>query len=219
MGWMAQAFSPAANAWARFLLASAALSVGLGIWVGWRLVHGRHWTGTGVHREQPVPFSHQHHVGALGLDCRYCHSSVETSSFAGLPPTDICMDCHAHIWTDAPVLEPVRQSYLTGLPLRWNRVTDKADFVYFDHSIHVAKGVGCETCHGNLAEMPITRKANDLWMQFCLDCHRHPERHVRPKEAVFVMGWEPPPDRPDLGRELVEAYGIENPDSCSVCHR
>jgi hypothetical protein len=216
---MAQVFSPAANAWARLTIAGGVAAVCLVVWASGRIFHGPYWTRKDVIRQQPVPFSHQHHVGGLGLDCRYCHTSVEDSAFAGLPSTDICMDCHAHIWTDAPALEPVRDSYLTGLPLRWTRVTETADFVYFDHSIHVAKGVGCETCHGNVAEMPITRKVRDLWMQTCLDCHRHPERYVRPREAVFVMGWEPPPDRPDLGRALVAAYDIGTPDSCSVCHR
>jgi hypothetical protein len=216
---MAQVFSPAANAWARFIIVAGIVAICFVVWASGRIFHGPYWTRKDVVQEQPVPFSHQHHVGALGLDCRYCHTSVEDGPFAGMPATEICMDCHAHVWTEAPVLEPVRQSYLTGLPIRWKRVTDRADFVYFDHSIHVAKGVGCETCHGNVATMPITQKARDLRMQFCLECHRDPARYLRPRDAVFVMGWEPPPDRPHLGRELVAEYGVGTPDSCSVCHR
>jgi hypothetical protein len=176
-------------------------------------------TGVGVAVAQPVPFSHQHHVGQDGIDCRYCHTSVEQSRFAGIPSTEICMNCHRQIWNESPMLAPVRDSYRRDVPLVWNRVNDLPDFVYFDHSIHVAKGIGCESCHGRVDRMPLTWRARTLDMAFCLECHRDPERHVRPREAVFEMGWRPPADQPSLGRELVRRYGITSKTSCSTCHR
>src|SRR6476661_5870134 len=149
--------------------------------------------------EQPVPFSHQHHAAGLGLDCRYCHTSVEDSSFAGIPPTKTCMNCHAQIWTNAPMLEPVRESFRTGKALRWERVHDLPDFVYFDHSIHINKGVGCQSCHGPVDHMPLMYQANSLQMEWCLDCHRAPDKFLRPKnlagdprDQVFNMLYEQP---------------------------
>src|SRR5262249_15952495 len=152
-----------------------------------------------VVRAQPVPFSHKHHVAAIGIDCRYCHTSVETSSFAGLPPTETCMSCHSEIWASSPMLEPVRASFRTNTPLRWTRVHDLPDFVYFDPSIHVNKGVGCSTCHGAVDQMPITWRENTLLMEWCLGCHREPERYVRPRDAVFRMDWTPPPNQLEAG--------------------
>ncbi len=136
-------------------------------------------------REQPVPFSHKHHAGELGIDCRYCHTSVEKSSFAGLPPTQTCMTCHSQIWTNAPMLEPVRASYRDDKSIAWTRVNALPDFVYFDHSIHVSKGIGCTTCHGQVAEMPLTWKANTLYMSWCLDCHRAAGK-IRAREIQSV---------------------------------
>jgi hypothetical protein len=170
-------------------------------------------------REQPVPFSHKHHAGELGIDCRYCHTSVEKSSFAGLPPTQTCMTCHSQIWTNAPMLEPVRASYRDDKSIAWTRVNALPDFVYFDHSIHVSKGIGCTTCHGQVAEMPLTWKANTLYMEWCLDCHRAPEKYVREKSKVFDPGYVTPSNQLELGAKLVKEYKIHSLTNCSTCHR
>lgn len=169
--------------------------------------------------KQPVPFSHQHHVQDDGIDCRYCHTSVEESSFAGIPSTEICMTCHSQILTDSPVLAPVRESFREGKPLHWNRIHDLPDFVYFNHSIHIHKGIGCVSCHGPVDEMPLTWRAKPLTMQWCLDCHREPERFVRPREHVFDMDWEPKEDQMVLGKRLVKKYNIQSETDCSICHR
>lgn len=176
---------------------------------------------TGTTLEQPVPFSHEHHVQGLGIDCRYCHTAVERSATAGLPPTATCMNCHKLVWNEAPMLEPVRSSLRTGQPLKWTKVHDLPDFVYFDHSIHVTKGIGCASCHGPVHEMRLMRSANATQMRWCLDCHRNPERHLRPKEAVFDMTWKAK-DQEALGRELREKYRIPPTEvltSCGTCHR
>ncbi|MBI3653480.1 MAG: cytochrome c3 family protein [Acidobacteria bacterium] len=148
-------------------------------------------TQAGVAREQPIQFSHQHHVGGIGIDCRYCHTSVETAASAGIPPTKTCMNCHSQIWLSSPYLEPVRDSWKTNKPLQWNRVHDLPDFVYFNHSIHVAKGVGCSTCHGRVDRMPLMWQSASLQMEWCLECHRNPEKFIRPKSEVFTMEWPP----------------------------
>jgi Zn ribbon nucleic-acid-binding protein len=166
-----------------------------------------------------VPFSHEHHVGGLGIDCRYCHTSVENSSFANIPPTKTCMNCHSQIWNRAPMLERVRESFRSDTSIRWIRVHDLPDYVYFNHSIHVAKGVGCTTCHGQVNKMPLMWQENSLQMSWCLDCHRHPERFVRPKSEVFSVSWQPPPNQVEMGRELVKEYNIQSLTSCSTCHR
>jgi hypothetical protein len=170
-------------------------------------------------RQQPVPFSHAHHVGGLGIDCRYCHTSVEESSFANLPSTSICMNCHSQMWAVAPVLQPVRDSYRTGKSIEWTRVYDLPQFVYFNHAIHVNKGFGCSTCHGRVDKMPLTWQAPDLRMNWCLNCHRHPEKYVRPQEKVFDIAYMPPPNQLALGKQLVRQYHIESLTSCSTCHR
>jgi hypothetical protein len=176
-------------------------------------------TEVGVARSQPVQFSHKHHVSDDGIDCRYCHTSVEESSFAGIPSTKICMNCHTQIWAESPILEPVRESFRTGKSLEWTRVHNLPGFVYFDHSIHVNKGVGCTTCHGRVDQMPLMWLENTLYMEWCLECHRNPERFVRPREQVFNMDWQPPSDQIVLGQKLVQQYKIESLTSCSVCHR
>jgi hypothetical protein len=172
-------------------------------------------------RAQDVPFSHTHHVAGLGLDCRYCHTSVEDSSFAGIPPTETCMTCHSQVWNDTPMLEPVRESWATGEPLEWLRIHDVPDFVYFDHSIHVNKGVGCVTCHGDVRDMPLMRKENTLHMAWCLQCHKAPEKFVRPKDKVFDLDYVPEEDQLTMGKRLVEEYDIKvgQLTNCSVCHR
>src|SRR5262249_47068951 len=175
-----------------------------------------------IARVQPVPFSHEHHAGQLGIDCRYCHTSAETSSFAGVPPTTTCMNCHQEIWFGSPPLEPVRASFKNGDPITWQRIHNLPRFVYFDHSIHVRKGVGCVECHGRVDQMPFTYQDKSLLMSWCLDCHRNPTPHLRPRDEVFNMAWQPPGDQPDLLRELHSRYQIRNADqltSCSTCHR
>jgi hypothetical protein len=176
-------------------------------------------TEVGVARSQPVQFSHKHHVSDDGIDCRYCHTSVEESSFAGIPSTKICMNCHTQIWAESPILAPVRESFRTGKSLEWTRVHNLPGFAYFDHSIHVHKGVGCVTCHGRVDQMPLMWRENTLYMEWCLECHRNPERFVRPREQVFSMDWQPPVDQITLGQKLVQEYKIESLTSCSVCHR
>jgi hypothetical protein len=158
----------------------------------------------------------------MGIDCRYCHTSVETSSFANIPPTKTCMNCHSQIWVTSPYLEPVRASFRTGQSLEWVRVHNLPDFVYFNHGIHIKKGVGCETCHGRLDRMPGIWQVNTLQMEWCLGCHRAPENYVRPREAVFTMGYKPSEPQSELGPRLVKEYGIDGPrrlTSCSTCHR
>src|SRR5690349_11227693 len=171
---MAQLFRPGANAFAGVIMASIIGAPILAILLTFALWESPYATYQYITRSQPVPFSHQHHVGQLGIDCRYCHTSVETSSFAGIPPTKTCMNCHQEIWFGSPTLEPVRAAYKSGDPIPWRRVHNLPGFVYFNHSIHVAKGVGCETCHGRVDEMPLTMQANSLLMKWCLDCHRDP---------------------------------------------
>lgn len=186
---MAQIFHPATNPFARATIFGAVFILAGIAWAASVWVRSPNVTQVDVVRDQPVPFSHDHHVSGLGIDCRYCHTSVETAASAGLPSTEICMNCHSEIWRDSPLLEPVRESYRTGQPLRWTRVHDTPDFVYFNHSIHVAKGIGCESCHGRVDRMPLMRKATAMHMEWCLDCHRHPEVAVRPKEDVYKFGY------------------------------
>ena len=173
----------------------------------------------GVIREQPVPFSHKHHVKELGIDCRYCHTSAGQSSFAGLPPVKTCMTCHSQIWSRSPMLEPIRQAYRTGDPVRWVRVNASPDYVYFDHGIHVAKGIGCTTCHGPVGEMSLTWRQASLQMKWCLECHRNPERYVRPRSEVYSIDWHRPADQDERGRQLVQDYHIKKLTDCNTCHR
>lgn len=179
----------------------------------------RYVTDVGLARQQPVPFSHQHHAGQLGIHCAYCHTGVEVSAFAGIPPTYTCMSCHSQIWTNAEVLEPVRASLRTGQSIEWNRVHDLPGFVYFNHSIHVNKGIGCASCHGRVDQMTLIYKTNTLQMQWCLDCHKAPEKFVRPKELVYRMDYQPPPNQEELGRKLVAEYKIRKLLDCYTCHR
>jgi hypothetical protein len=176
-------------------------------------------TDAHVAREQPIQFSHERHVAGNGIDCRYCHTSVEDSSFAGIPPTKTCMNCHAEIFSNSPFLAPVRNSFTSGKPIEWTRVHDLPDFVYFNHSIHVSKGVGCTTCHGQVDRMPLMRQEASLQMEWCLDCHRNPEQYVRPREAVFSVDYQPPANQYELGARLVAEYRIQKLTSCSTCHR
>jgi hypothetical protein len=176
-------------------------------------------TDARVARQQPIQFSHERHVAGNGIDCRYCHTSVEDSRFAGIPPTKTCMNCHAEIFANSPFLEPVRASFTTGRPLQWTRVHDLPDFVYFDHSIHVSKGVGCTTCHGQVDRMPLMWQEQSLQMEWCVNCHRNPEQYVRPRDAVFRVDYQPPANQTELGARLVAEYAIQKLTSCSTCHR
>ena len=221
-GLMSQIFKKSANTISRVSILGALLLAGLLLGLVMELGSSPWVTRQNVAREQPVQFSHQRHVAGNGIDCRYCHTSVEDTAFAGIPPTNTCMNCHRYVFKDSQFLEPVRSSYNTGKPLRWTRVHDLPGFVYFNHSIHVNKGVGCTTCHGAVGKMPLMYQASSLQMQWCLDCHRNPERYVRPREAVFDPNYQPPSNQIEIGKTLVAEYKIQNPQqltSCSTCHR
>jgi Cytochrome c7 and related cytochrome c len=219
---MPQVFPKSANPWSRAGLVGVLFLV---LAAGWLIVLlQRSDLVTSAHQfvEQPVQFSHQHHAGGIGIDCRYCHTSVEVSASAGIPPTKTCINCHSQIWVTSPYLEPVRASFRDEKPLRWVRVHDLPDFVYFNHSIHINKGVGCETCHGRVDRMPLMSQQASLQMEWCLNCHRDPAQFVRPREAVFQMGYRPDGDQREIGARLVREYGIadvRHMTSCSVCHR
>lgn len=219
---MPQIFHPSVNTFSKASIFGAVFIIaGLGL-ILFQLFRSPFATQVNVPIEQPVPFSHRQHVANLGLDCRYCHMAVEESSFADIPPTHTCMTCHSQIWPDSPILEPVRQSWATGEPIPWVRINNLADFTYFDHSIHVNKGVGCETCHGRVDTMPLMWKAETLHMDWCLECHRNPERYLRPVEYVFTMGYTPAENQQTLGRRLVQEYQIAPTwqlEDCSICHR
>lgn len=216
---MSQIFPRSANAIARFTLIGLLLVVGLLGWIVVLLMRSDLVTRANTNIEQPVQFSHAHHVGGIGIDCRYCHTSVEQAASASIPPTQTCMNCHSQIWAQSQYLEPVRASWQSGESLEWIRVHDLPDFVYFNHAIHVKKGVGCETCHGRIDQMPGIQQVSSLQMEWCLDCHRAPEKYVRPREAVFTMGYEPAGDQLEIGRQLVQEYNIQSLESCSTCHR
>ncbi len=216
---MAQVFQP------RHVLLLKLVTVGVLVLIvaaifAWRAAIAPH-PAIGAPVRQVIAFSHKHHVGDDGIDCRYCHTTVETSAFAGIPPTETCMTCHSQLFTDAPLLAPLVASFTSGKPLQWNRVHDLPDFVYFNHGIHVAKGVGCATCHGRVDRMPLMWRVAPLEMQWCLDCHRAPEKYLRPKSEVFNLDWQPPPDQLAQGRRLISEYGIHTISltDCSICHR
>jgi len=219
---MAQIFHRSTNTLSRLSIYGAAFIAGALAVLLYFVNESAYFTDVNVAREQPVPFSHKHHVSELGIDCRYCHTSVERSSFAGIPPTHTCMSCHSQIHVNSPMLEPVRTSYATDRSIEWTRVNAVPDFVYFDHSIHIKKGIGCTTCHGPIGEMPITWRANTLYMRWCLACHRQPELNVRRREDVFKADYQPPADQLALGRQLVKEYKIKDAKQltdCYTCHR
>lgn len=219
---MPQLFPRSSNQIARVTMIAAIFLAALAGTLLYALEKSPFVTKQGIYRAQTVPFSHDHHTAGLGIDCRYCHTSVETSNFAGIPPTATCMNCHKKIWANTDMLRPVRESWATGQNLVWNRVNDLPDFVYFNHSIHVFKGVGCATCHGPVNQMPLMYQHANLQMRWCLECHRDPAKFVRPREQVFNMDWTPEDDgttQAVLGPQLVSEYEIESLDYCSVCHR
>jgi formamidopyrimidine-DNA glycosylase len=217
---MAQIFDRSANALARASLVLTGLIV-IALGVTLDQVQYSPWvTKQGQRAEQPVPFSHKHHVGELGLDCRYCHASVEDTAFAGMPSTHVCMTCHSQLFTGVPMLAPVRESLANGTPLVWARVNALPDYVYFDHSIHIAKGVGCAECHGPVHDMPLMQQAQPLSMGWCLSCHRDPGPRLRAQDAItdttFVAH-----NSPQRAAALMKAYDIHpaHLTDCSVCHR
>jgi hypothetical protein len=219
---MSQIFNRHANIYSRLsILAAVGFAAVLGGVVGLLHLSGYN-TNQSNYVSQPIQFSHLHHAGGMGIDCRYCHTTVEESAFANIPPTKTCMNCHSQIWSQAPILEPVRASFRDNKPLRWTRVHDLPDYVYFNHSIHVNKGVGCATCHGPVDRMPLMYQEANLQMNWCINCHRHPEQNVRPRDQVFNMAWERPANDPGLGQRLVKEYkiaSVEQLTSCSTCHR
>lgn len=216
---MAQIFHPSFNTLSKVSIFGAVFFLGAAVW-GWdTLLRSSYATQVNVAREQPVPFSHKHHVAGLGIDCRFCHHTVEVSAFAGIPATKTCMGCHSVVWKDAEVLEPVRESYRTDAPIAWTRVNDLPDFAYFDHSIHVKKGVGCTTCHGPVDQMPLTWRENTLNMDWCLSCHRNPAAFIRPPERVFDSDWDPESMSSEERRLLAETLHVTSMTNCSVCHR
>jgi len=230
-----QIFHRSANVISRASIYAGIFTLAFALWACVQWQRSPYVTYAGVVRPQPVPFSHQHHVGGLGIDCRYCHTSVETSGFAGIPPTKTCMNCHSEIWTSAPLLEPVRESLRSGRSLEWNRVNDLPDFVYFDHSIHINKGVGCNTCHGPVDRMPLMFNYASLQMEWCIQCHRGPEKNLRPREQVFNMRYQQPTtdlpvvvdgksftEQMGLGKYLAQKYHLRSVldiTSCNTCHR
>ena len=216
---MAQLFHRSSNSIAKVSIVGVVLLLGFVVWAAYKIDQGSFITNVGLAPEQPVPFSHKHHVTDDGIDCRYCHTSVEITAVAGVPPTETCMGCHSQIWANAEILEPVRASFRTGQSLEWTRVHDLPDFVFFNHSIHINKGIGCATCHGRVDQMPLTVKENTLYMQWCVECHRAPERYVRPRSQVFNMTYQAPENQMELGRRLVAEYKIQKLTDCYTCHR
>ena len=219
---MSQIFPRSANAIARMSLVGVLSLVALVAWVVFILMRSSWVTKQNEIVEQPIQFSHAHHVGGEGIDCRYCHTSVEKSSFAGIPPTKTCMNCHTLLFNTAAYLEPVRASLRDDKPLTWIRVNDLPDFVYFNHQIHVKQGVGCATCHGPVDKMPLMYQFASLQMEFCLNCHRAPEQFLRPRSEVYNMAYVAPANQLELGLRLKAEYHVaskEHMASCSVCHR
>jgi hypothetical protein len=217
---LAQIFHRSANSIAKVSIVVGALLAATILWAAYKMNYGDFITGVDVVEDQPVPFSHKHHVGDDGIDCRYCHQYVETSNFAGIPPTETCMSCHSELWTNAEMLQPVRASWSSGESLHWTRVYDLPDFVYFNHSIHVAKGIGCSTCHGRVDTMPLMRKVNNLYMAWCVNCHRDPSKFIRPKSEVFNPQYQTPaPDQDEIGPKLVAEYHVQSLTDCVTCHR
>ncbi len=213
---MAQIFDRSSNALARAsLVLTGLIVIALGVTLD-QLQRSPWVTRQGQRAEQPVPFSHKHHVQGLGLQCQYCHVTVEKSSYAGIPPTKTCMNCHAQIWTNAELLKPVRDSYATGESLPWIRVHDLPDYVYFNHSIHVNKGIGCATCHGRVDQMPLMYAQNTLQMEWCLDCHRNPAKNLRPTSEIYNMVWKAPSSsKPVWCAVTDEKTGVPTADSVS----
>jgi len=219
---MAQFFNKSANNIARISIVAAVILAGVAGLAYTIIARSSYLTGRYVEKQQPIQFSHKHHVGDDGIDCRYCHQTVETTASAGMPPTQTCMNCHSQLWADSPYLEPVRASFRDNKPIEWERVHDLPEFTYFNHSIHIAKGVGCSTCHGQIDNMPAVYAENTLQMEWCIACHRAPEKFIRPKSEIYNMQWSDG-DIDTADREKLKAdYRIRSKEmmtSCSTCHR
>jgi formamidopyrimidine-DNA glycosylase len=216
---MAQLFRPSSNTIAKVSIVAAILLAASTLAVAYIVDRGPWITAVQMAPEQPIPFSHKHHVKDDGIDCRYCHTSVENSAYAGIPPTETCMSCHSQIWSNASVTEPIRQSWTTGKSIEWTRVHDLPDYVYFNHSIHLNKGMGCSTCHGQINEMALTWKVNTLNMNWCISCHRNPAQYIRPRSEVFNINYKYPSDQATLGPKLVKEYHVQSLTDCYTCHR
>ena len=216
-----QVFRPRANLFFRAFLIAVPITALACAAVCYEVYRSPMWTGVTVPIGQPVLFSHRHHAGELKIDCRYCHTSVEKSGFAGVPPTQTCMTCHSQLFVNSPLLTPVRESFASGQPIRWNRVHDLPDYVYFDHSVHVEKGVGCSTCHGRVDDMPLVWKDQTLFMQWCLNCHRHPEANLRPAAQIYDFDWKPGSGQLQAGATLAKDNHLDTAHltNCSVCHQ
>lgn len=220
---MGQIFHRGANNVAKASIIVAIVFGGVAFYAYTQIARSSYFTNQGLERPQPVQFSHRHHVGDDGIDCRYCHTSVETSASAGLPPTQTCMNCHSQLWADSPYLEPVRASFRDNKPLQWTRVHDLPGFVYFNHSIHVAKGVGCASCHGDVANMPSVYQENTLQMEWCIACHRDPVPNIRPESEIFNTSWNKdditPEQEKEVAAKVAKLRGKDFMTSCSTCHR
>ncbi|MDX3969147.1 MAG: cytochrome c3 family protein [Bradyrhizobium sp.] len=218
---MVQLFSPVADTWMRLFLIGGLSLVGGSTVALVGFARSAYMTETDIRPQQPVPFSHRHHAGELGIDCRYCHSNVEVGPRAGLPPTETCMTCHSEIWTNAAMLEPVRYSLAHHIPIQWTRVAKLPDYVFFRHDIHIAKGVGCESCHGRIDQMALTYRAKAFTMEFCIDCHRDPAPRLRASDHVTDMAWRPPANARKEGEAIAAHEGIRFGEltHCYVCHR
>jgi hypothetical protein len=219
---MRQLFAPGADAILRLALLVIVLGGAVFLVIAATVSRSDYVSMVGVAPKQPVPFSHKHHAGELGIDCRYCHTTVETEASAGLPPTTTCMTCHSQIWTGAPMLAPVRDSLANDEPLHWTRVNQLPAYVYFNHAIHITKGVGCSTCHGTVDRMQMTYRARAFHMDFCIACHRNPSPNLRPLEQIWNMSWTPPDDQASAGAALFRKYhvrGARELTDCSICHR
>ena len=216
---MPQIFHRSTNTLSRLSIFGALFLVAGLLWGLATFNRSSYMTQERVARTQPVQFSHKHHVGELGIDCRYCHTTVETAARATVPPTETCMSCHSQIWLQSPFLEPVRTSFRSDRSIPWVKVHDLPDFVYFNHGAHVQKGIGCVSCHGRVDQMNQVWQATSLQMEWCLDCHRDPARHVRPRDRIFDLAWQRPADQPNLGAELLRLYDVNTRTDCSTCHR
>lgn len=211
-------FPPWSNTVIRVVLLTLGLGAGGAITFLWLWVRTPFFTGQHEPVVQPIEFDHRHHAGDDGIDCRYCHNTVEKSPNAGIPSTEICANCHSQIWNNAPMLAPVRRSFFTDQPLTWKRVNQLPDHVYFNHSIHVAKGVGCVTCHGRVDTFPEMMRQAPLTMGWCLECHRNPEPNLRPREFITSMTWKAD-DPVAVGKMVAEKNHVHTRTSCSTCHR
>jgi Cytochrome c3 len=219
---MAQIFHRSANFIARASLLGVAALAGVALTAVLVVARSPYITNQRVTRSQPIQFSHKHHVGDDGIDCRYCHTSVESSAYAGIPPTKTCMNCHSVLFNNVGYLEPVRESYRTDESIKWTKVHRLADYVYFNHSIHINKGIGCSSCHGSVNQMPLMLQASALNMNFCLECHRNPQPNLRPKDQIFNMDWQAPANQEQVGRQLAAEHKLRTTaelTSCSTCHR